>query len=165
MTGHANIDAIREHAATRDRIDYLPDDPDQVRRLRKLMVPLRWDVTMGALVLWIVSATFMMAGAAVLYPMLQRGELDASFQGFSLLTDQAFIWRESRVCGQGQEMRGCRWHPPASGKFSGRQPDRSVLVLQERMEGTGIVRDGGIGTSGQNQALELRDVRLGGYLV
>ena len=35
----------------------------------------------------------MLAGAAVLYPLLESGELDSAFAGWSLLTDQAYIWR------------------------------------------------------------------------
>ena len=93
ITSHENIEAIREHAATSDRIDYLPDDPKQVKRLRKLMSPLRWDVTMGAVVLWVVTAAFMMAGAAVLYPMLRDGQIEGGFKNWDLLTSQAFIWK------------------------------------------------------------------------
>ncbi|MBL7044254.1 MAG: Nramp family divalent metal transporter [Pirellulaceae bacterium] len=93
LTGHKRIASIREHAFTHDRIDYLPDDPQQVKRLRKLIAPLRWDVGMGAIVLFIVTGAFMMSGAAVLYPMLEQGRMDAGFQGWSLLTEQAHVWR------------------------------------------------------------------------
>jgi len=54
---------------------------------------LRWDVGLGALVLAIVTGSFMLAGAAVLYPRLASGELPAAFSGWSLLTDQGHIWR------------------------------------------------------------------------
>ncbi len=86
MTGHEKISAIRQHASTRDRIDYLPDDPEQVSRLRKIIAPLRWDVGMGAIVLFIVTGAFMVSGAAVLYP------LKTEFKGWSLLTEQAHVW-------------------------------------------------------------------------
>ncbi len=86
LTDHREIDTIRRHAAARDRIDYLPDDPEQVRRLRRLCSPLRWDVSMGALVLFIVTAAFMLSGAAVLFPLQTR------FEGWSLLTNQAHVW-------------------------------------------------------------------------
>ena len=86
LTDHGDIEAIRRHASARDRIDYLPDDPDQVRRLRRLCSPLRWDVSMGALVLFIVTAAFMLSGAAVLFPLQTR------FEGWSLLTNQAHVW-------------------------------------------------------------------------
>ncbi len=93
LTGHKKIASIREHSFSRDRIDYLPDDPQQVKRLRTLIAPLRWDVGMGAIVLFIVTGAFMMSGAAVLYPMLAEGRLEAGFQGWSLLTEQAHVWR------------------------------------------------------------------------
>lgn len=86
LTDHGEIEAIRRHASARDQIDYLPDDPEQVRRLRRLCLPLRWDVSMGALVLFIVTAAFMLSGAAVLYPLQTR------FEGWSLLTNQAHVW-------------------------------------------------------------------------
>jgi Mn2+/Fe2+ NRAMP family transporter len=93
LTGHARIEAIRQHAFTRPAIDYLPDDPAQVERMRRSLSPLRWDVGMGALVLFVVTAAFMISGAAVLYPMLESGRLAAGFQQWSLLTDQAHVWR------------------------------------------------------------------------
>jgi Mn2+/Fe2+ NRAMP family transporter len=93
LTGHERIASIRNHAFTHDEIDYLPDDPQQVKRLRDLIAPLRWDVGMGAIVLFIVTGAFMMSGAAVLYPMLAEGRLEAGFQGWSLLTEQAHVWR------------------------------------------------------------------------
>jgi len=92
MTGHLEIEAIRGRASSRDRIDYLPDDPNQVRRLRKLLGALRWDVGLGAVVLFVVTGAFMLSGAAVLYPLLARGELQGGFQGWSLLTEQAYVW-------------------------------------------------------------------------
>jgi len=86
LTCHPQIEQIRERAGQSDRIDYLPDDPQQRRRLLKLIAPLRWDVTIGAVVLFIVTASFMIAGAGALY------EQESRFEGWSLLTDQAYIW-------------------------------------------------------------------------
>ena len=86
LTGHQNIDAIRDYAFKHDAIDYLPDAPEQVSRLRQLVAPLRWDAGMGAVVLFIVTAAFMISGAAVLYP------LESRFEGWSLLTEQAHVW-------------------------------------------------------------------------
>ena len=86
LTGHQNIDCIRQHAFTRDTIDYLPDTPDQVSQLRKLVAPLRWDAGIGAVVLFIVTGAFMLSGAAVLYP------LQTTFDGWGLLTNQAHVW-------------------------------------------------------------------------
>ena len=61
-------------------------------RLRRLVAPLRWDVALGAIVLFIVSASFMMAGAAVLYPRLASGELSRLFEGGVCLPIKAQIW-------------------------------------------------------------------------
>jgi Mn2+/Fe2+ NRAMP family transporter len=88
LTGHKDIAAIREHAFQSDEIDYLPDDPVQVSRLRQLVTPLRWDVGMGALVLFVVTGAFMISGAAVLFP------LETRFEGWSLLTHQAHVWAQ-----------------------------------------------------------------------
>ena len=86
LTGHRDAEAIRQHAFASDEIDYLPDSPEQVGRLRRLVSPLRWDVGMGAVVLFFVTAAFMISGAAVLYP------LESRFEGWSLLTNQAHVW-------------------------------------------------------------------------
>ena len=93
MSGHKRIDQIRRYAAASPKIDYLPNDPQAIRGIRRLLAPLHWDVGMGAIVLFIVAGAFMTAGAAVLYPMLQRGEIEPGFKGWSLLTDQAYVWR------------------------------------------------------------------------
>ena len=86
LTGHDDIDRIREHAFNSSEIDYLPEDEEQVSRLRQLIAPLRWDVGLGAIVLFLVSAAFLISGAAVLMP------LQTHFQGWSLLTNQAHVW-------------------------------------------------------------------------
>ena len=86
LTGHAKIAEIREWAFASDRIDYLPDDPAEASRLKRLATPLRWDVALGALVLFFVTVAFMVSGAAVLYP------LEAQFEGWGLLTNQAHVW-------------------------------------------------------------------------
>jgi hypothetical protein len=93
LCSHPDIDQIRRRAAAGKPGDYLPDDPREAGRMRRLLAPLRWDVTMGAMVLFIVSASFMLAGAAVLRPLLASGELRSAFEGWSLLTDQGQIWR------------------------------------------------------------------------
>jgi Mn2+/Fe2+ NRAMP family transporter len=92
LCGHTDIDSIRRRATEGCPGDYLPDDPTQVARLRRLLEPLRWDVSLGALVLLIVSAAFMLAGAAALYPRLASGEIRSAFEGWSLLTEQGTIW-------------------------------------------------------------------------
>ena len=86
LTGHEKISVIRRHAFTQDTINYLPEDPAQANQLRKIIAPLRWDVSIGAIVLFIVTGAFMLSGAAVLYP------LQTEFKGWSLLTEQAHVW-------------------------------------------------------------------------
>ena len=68
LTGHQDIEAIRDRAGRSDTIDYLPDDPQQIHRLRQRVSPLRWDVALGAIVLFIVTGAFMISGAAVPLP-------------------------------------------------------------------------------------------------
>jgi Mn2+/Fe2+ NRAMP family transporter len=92
MTGHPHIEKIRTQAAAGSPADYLPTDAAQVAAVRRSVGPLRWDVACGAVVLLVVTASFMMAGAAVLYPRREAGEALGSFDGWRLLTDQAEIW-------------------------------------------------------------------------
>lgn len=91
MTGHPDIKAIQARASNRDRIDYLPEQPEKVSQLRKILAPLRWDIGMGAIVLFIVTGAFMISGAAVLYGT------ESTFEGWSLLTDQANVWEIGRA--------------------------------------------------------------------
>jgi Mn2+/Fe2+ NRAMP family transporter len=93
LTGHPQIEEIRRRATEGTPADYLPTEPQLVKRVLRSLAPLKWDVGCGAAVLWVVSASFMMAGAAVLYPLAARGELPPSHSDWSLLTDQAYIWR------------------------------------------------------------------------
>jgi hypothetical protein len=90
INSHPKIDEIRERAGTGPRIDYLPDDSEQASRLRKLLLPLKWDVGMGAFVLLIVSTAFLAAGATILFPRQET----LSGNSWELLTKQAGIWRE-----------------------------------------------------------------------
>jgi hypothetical protein len=92
LCGHSDIDAIRRRAAAGSPADYLPNDARHAARLHRLLAPLRWDVALGAVVLLVVSASFMLAGATVLYPRLKSGELQPLFEGWSLLTEQSSIW-------------------------------------------------------------------------
>jgi Mn2+/Fe2+ NRAMP family transporter len=93
LCGHRDIETIRRCAAVGKPADYLPNDRRAAAQLRRLVAPLRWDVGLGAVVLFVVSASFMLAGAAVLFPRLQSGELSGAFEGWSLLTDQGQIWQ------------------------------------------------------------------------
>jgi len=90
INSHPRIDEIRRRAGGGPRIDYLPDDPQQARRLRKLLLPLKWDCGMGAFVLLIVSVAFLAAGATILFPRQET----LSGNSWELLTKQASIWRE-----------------------------------------------------------------------
>ena len=94
LCSHPHIDEIRRRAAAGSPRDYLPDSPRDVAKLRRLAAPLRWDVALGAVVLFVVSASFMLAGAAVLYPRLASGELQSIFEGWNLLTEQGQIWQQ-----------------------------------------------------------------------
>lgn len=94
LCGHREIDVIRRRAAAGSPGDYLPNDPAEAARLRRLLLPLRLDVGLGAVVLWIVTASFMLAGAAVLYPLLASGQIERVFSDWSLLTDQAYVWHQ-----------------------------------------------------------------------
>jgi Mn2+/Fe2+ NRAMP family transporter len=92
MTGHPRRKELLRRAAAGTPADYLPTDPQQVRQIRRAAGPVRWDVAFGAFVLFVVSAAFMVAGAAVLYPRQAAGEDIARFDGWGLLTDQSEIW-------------------------------------------------------------------------
>ena len=71
LCGHREIDAIRRRAAAGSPADYLPDDPREADAAPPICSqPLRWDVALARSCCLIVSASFMLAGAAVLYPRL-----------------------------------------------------------------------------------------------
>jgi hypothetical protein len=67
---------------------YLPEAKEEVRKAHLHLTPMRWDIGLGVLVLFFVSAAFLIAGAAVLYP---RQMLPG---GFVLLSHQAAIWEQ-----------------------------------------------------------------------
>ena len=87
LTDHPRIEAIRGQALASGRVEHLPEDAESVSRLRVLTSPVRWDVGAGAVVLFVVTAAFMLSGAAVLFPLQTR------FEGWGLLTEQAHVWR------------------------------------------------------------------------
>lgn len=89
LTGHPEVMRLRENRGRAMNIDYLPDDPQQARRMNTLLAPLRWDIALGAVTLLVVTGAFMSSGAEVLYPRRQVLSGDA----FELLTKQASIWR------------------------------------------------------------------------
>lgn len=90
INSHPQIEETCRRAGSETRISYLPADDDQARRLRKLLLPLKWDVGMGALVLLIVSTAFLAAGATILFPRHET----LSGNSWELLTKQAGIWHE-----------------------------------------------------------------------
>jgi Mn2+/Fe2+ NRAMP family transporter len=93
MTGHPRAAEIRAMAAVGRPGDYLPTDAADVAAVRRAAAPIRWDIACGAAVLLIVTTSFMMAGAAVLFPKREAGEALGSFDGWHLLTDQSQIWQ------------------------------------------------------------------------
>lgn len=86
VTGARNIEALRSYAQITGRYDYLPAAPREARNVLERLLPLKWDVGMGAIVLGVVSAAFTIAGAAVLYP---RQQLIAPQD---MLTEQRYVW-------------------------------------------------------------------------
>ena len=90
INSHPRIDEIRRRATASQRIDYLPDDDKQAAWLRTSLAPLRWDVGLGAVVLFVVTAAFLTAGASILFP---RQEVVGA-NSWELLTKQASIWRQ-----------------------------------------------------------------------
>ncbi len=93
MTGHPEAAEIRRRAAAGAPADYLPSDPAAVTQIRRAASPIRWDVACGGIVLLIVTASFMMSGAAAFFSRRQAGEQVGDFDGWHLLTDQAHIWQ------------------------------------------------------------------------
>ena len=98
MTRHPELSEMLKQARKSGRIDYLPSHPKSVQEIRSGLLPLKCDVALGSLVLLMVSASFLMAGAAVLHPRLQNAfakqQEITTFAGWSLLTDQAYVWNE-----------------------------------------------------------------------
>lgn len=90
LSGHPDIASIRAMADRDSKISYLPFEPAQARRMSALLQPMRWDIGLGALVLLVVTAAFMTAGAEVLYPR----RMVLSGNAFELLTKQGYIWRQ-----------------------------------------------------------------------
>ena len=90
MTGNADVERLGSRIDGTLKINYLKEDASQVKRMRVLLSPLKWDVSMGALVLFIVTAAFMIAGAVVLYP--RQTVLPGN--AWDLLTRQSSIWAQ-----------------------------------------------------------------------
>jgi hypothetical protein len=86
LAGLRNADEIRRFVMVIGCYSYLPTDSYQAGAIRRLLTPLRWDVCLGAVVLWVVTAAFLSAGAAVLYPLQQPVE------PLRLLTEQRHVW-------------------------------------------------------------------------
>lgn len=90
LTGNPEVGRLGSRIDGTLRIRYLKEDASQVKRMRVLLSPLKWDVSMGALVLFIVTAAFMIAGAVVLYP--RQTVLPGN--AWDLLTRQSSIWAQ-----------------------------------------------------------------------
>ena len=90
LTGNPEMDRLGGRIDGTLKINYLREDPSQVKRMRVLLSPLKWDVSMGALVLFIVTAAFMIAGAVVLYPR----QTILPGNAWDLLTRQSSIWAQ-----------------------------------------------------------------------
>ncbi len=90
MTKNPDMERLGGRIDGTMKINYLREDPSEVKRMRKLISPLKWDVSMGALVLFIVTAAFMIAGAVVLYPR----QTILPGNAWDLLTRQSSIWAQ-----------------------------------------------------------------------
>ena len=90
LTGNPVMKRLGDRIDGTLKINYLREDATQVKRMRVLLSPLKWDVSMGALVLFIVTAAFMIAGAVVLYP--RQTVLPGN--AWDLLTRQSSIWAQ-----------------------------------------------------------------------
>tara|TARA_B100001750_G_scaffold208961_1_gene188307 strand:- start:197 stop:1681 length:1485 start_codon:yes stop_codon:yes gene_type:complete len=90
LTKHPEMERLGAQIDSSLRIRYLKEDSHGVKRMRLMLAPLKWDVSMGAIVLFIVTASFMIAGAVVLYP--RQTVLPGN--AWDLLTRQSSIWAQ-----------------------------------------------------------------------
>lgn len=90
LTKHPDVERLGAQVDRSLKIHYLNEDPGEVKRMRLMLKSLKWDVSMGALVLFIVTASFMIAGAVVLYP--RQTVLPGN--AWDLLTQQSSIWAQ-----------------------------------------------------------------------
>ena len=88
LSGVPEIMSIRAAAKNRNRPDYLPLNPEEIKRARAHLLPVKFDVALGMLILLVVSLAFMTAGAAIMNP----NELLPS--GYVLLSRQKAIWEQ-----------------------------------------------------------------------
>jgi len=87
MSSSPHIEEIRDFARYEGPI-YLSDEKEEVHKANMHLTPIRWDIGLGAFVLFFVSCAFLIAGAAVLHPrQLLPG-------GFILLSHQKTIWEQ-----------------------------------------------------------------------
>ncbi len=90
LTRHPEMERLGMQLDQTLKIHYLSEDPKEVKRMRILLKPLKWDVSMGAIVLFVVTASFMIAGAVVLYPQ----QIVLPGNAWDLLTRQSSIWEQ-----------------------------------------------------------------------
>ena len=90
LASQVDAEELRLRHGASSEVRYLPTAPEQVARLHRLRTPLYWDVGLGALVLFVVTAAFMASGAAILYPR----QMAIGGNEWELLTRQATIWQQ-----------------------------------------------------------------------
>lgn len=88
LSGSPEIQQIREIANQRSKPDYLPLEPQEIKKGLQHLVPMKYDVLIGMGVLLLVSWSFMIAGAAIMNPH----QLLPS--GYILLSKQKAIWQQ-----------------------------------------------------------------------
>ncbi len=87
MSSSPEIEEIRDFARKKGPV-FLPPDKEQIRKANIHLTTIRWDIALGAFVLFFVTSAFLMAGAAVLHPrQLLPG-------GYVLLSHQKAIWEQ-----------------------------------------------------------------------
>lgn len=88
LSGSSFINQIRNIAWKKHIPDYLPAEKEEVKKGLLHLLPVKYDVVIGMMVLLFVSWSFMIAGAAIMKPH----ELLPS--GYVLLTKQKTIWEQ-----------------------------------------------------------------------
>jgi Mn2+/Fe2+ NRAMP family transporter len=87
MNSSPHIKEIRDFARNQGPI-YLSQEKEEVRKANIHLTKIRWDIALGAFVLFFVTCAFLIAGAAVLHP---RHLLPG---GYILLSHQKAIWEQ-----------------------------------------------------------------------
>ena len=88
MTSHQNIGAIRQRAATRDKIDYLPEQPERVSQLRQILATAAMGCRNGCNRALHRDRRVHDFGGLLFYMGCK-----ALLKDGALLTDQASVWK------------------------------------------------------------------------